>query len=109
MTHYDLHVHTSLSIGENSVEDVAKMAKRLELSGIGIVRYYPVTENLPKIEGIDLISSIMLKAAKPDELNAMAEKARSKILLLMCCATLNLAGKIADLTTFVCVQPMTIT
>ncbi|HIG97659.1 MAG TPA: hypothetical protein HA230_04935 [Candidatus Aenigmarchaeota archaeon] len=83
MTHYDLHVHTSLSIGENSVEDVAKMAKRLELSGIGIVRYYPVTENLPKIEGIDLISSIMLKAAKPDELNAMAEKARSKAEILM--------------------------
>ena len=83
MTHYDLHVHTSLSIGENSVEDVAKMAKRLELSGIGIVRYYPVTENLPKIEGIDLISSIMLKAAKPDELNTMAEKARSKAEILM--------------------------
>ena len=83
MTYYDLHVHTSLSIGENSVEDVAKMAKRLGLSGIGIVRYCPVTENLPKIEGVDLISSLMLKAAKPDELNNLAEKARSKAEVLM--------------------------
>ena len=32
---YDLHVHTTLSIGENSVEDMAQMGKRLGLAGIG--------------------------------------------------------------------------
>lgn len=84
MAYYDLHVHTSLSIGENGVEDVAKMAKKLGLAGIGIVRYYPVSaEHLPKIEGVDLVSSIMLKAAKSDELSNLAEKARSKAEVLM--------------------------
>ncbi|MFA4819340.1 MAG: RNase P subunit p30 family protein [Candidatus Aenigmatarchaeota archaeon] len=84
MTYYDLHVHTSLSIGENSVEDVAQMAKRLGLSGIGIVRYYLGNmEKLPQVEGIDIISSVMLKVAKPDELSGLAEKARAKAEVLM--------------------------
>lgn len=84
MTYYDLHVHTSLSIGENSVEDVANMAKKLGLAGIGVVRYYPVSsERLPKIEGIDIVSSVMLKATEPSELNKLAEKARSKTEVLM--------------------------
>ena len=81
--YYDLDVHTNLSIGENNVEDMAQMAKKLGLAGIGVVRYYPAVQKLPHIEGIDLVSAVMLKAAKPDELNRLAEKARDKAEVLM--------------------------
>ena len=37
MAFYDLHVHSTMSIGENSVEEMAEMGKRLGFSGIGIV------------------------------------------------------------------------
>ena len=81
---YDLHVHTSLSIGENSVEDMAVMGKRLGLTGIGVVRYYAgsMTE-LPQVDGIDIIPAIMLKASNANELNTLAEKARNRTELLM--------------------------
>src|SRR3989344_257726 len=78
MAFYDLHVHTSLSIGENSIDDMAEMGKRLGLAGIGIVQYYPSVRELPEIEGIDLISSVMIKASMPDELNKLAGKSREK-------------------------------
>lgn len=80
---YDLHVHTTLSIGENSVEDVASMGKQLGLSGLGIVQYYPSARELPEIEGIDLISSVMIKPAKPEELAKLIGSAREKAEILM--------------------------
>lgn len=83
MAYYDLHVHTSLSIGENTVEEMTGMAKRLGLSAIGIVRYYPALHELLPAEGIDLVSSVMLKASKPEELNRLAEKARPRSEVLM--------------------------
>lgn len=83
MAHYDLHVHTSLSIGENTVEEVAEMAKRLGLAGIGIVRYYPAKGGLPAVDGIDIVSCLMLKAANAHELNSLAEKARPKAEVLL--------------------------
>lgn len=81
--YYDLHVHTNLSIGENTVEEMADMAKRLGLVGIGIVRYYPAKGELPAIDGLDIVSSVMLKASMPDELSSLAEKARPKAEILM--------------------------
>jgi ribonuclease P/MRP protein subunit RPP1 len=77
-------VHTSLSIGENTVEEMAGMAKRLGLQGIGVVRYFTGESNEPpKIDGIDIISCLMLKAARADELNSLAKKAREKAEVLM--------------------------
>lgn len=81
--YYDLHVHTNLSIGENTIDEMAAMGKQLALSGIGIVQYFPNIKPLPGIEGIDLVSSVMLKASKPDELNRLAEKARERAEILM--------------------------
>lgn len=83
MPYYDLHAHSNLSIGENTVEEMADMAKRLGLAGIGIVRYYPARGELPKIDGLDVVSSIMLKASNPDELSSLAEKARPKAEVLL--------------------------
>lgn len=83
MTYYDLHAHTNLSIGENTVEEMAEMAKRLGLAGAGIVQYFPAIHKLPQIDGIDLVSAVMIKAAKPDELNKLAEKVRQRSEILM--------------------------
>ena len=80
---YDLHVHTTFSIGENSVEDMTQMGKRLGLAGIGVVRYFPSVSELPDVEGIDLINSVMIKPAKPEEVGRLAEKARERAEVLM--------------------------
>ncbi|HLC77058.1 MAG TPA: RNase P subunit p30 family protein [archaeon] len=81
---YDLHVHSTLSIGENSVEEMAEMGKRLGLAGIGVVQYYSgVAQGLPEVDGIEIIPAMMVKAAKAAELNSLAEKLRSKSELLM--------------------------
>lgn len=82
---YDMHVHTTLSIGENSLEEVAEFAKKIGLNGIGVVRYYNGTkiEPLPTVEGIDIINAIMLKPSFPDDLNRQAEKVRDKCEILM--------------------------
>jgi ribonuclease P/MRP protein subunit RPP1 len=80
---YDLEVHSTLSIGENSVEELAIMAKKLNISGIGLVTYWPEAVEVPKIEGIDVISAVMIKTANPQDLNSMARKARNKAELLL--------------------------
>ncbi len=76
MKFYDLHVHTNLSIGENTIDEMVDFAKRLGLSGIGIVRYHPAQEEVVKRDDFDLVDVIMLKASKPDELSVMIKKAR---------------------------------
>lgn len=80
---YDLHIHSKMSIGENSVEEIAEFARRLGMKGIGIVRYYPDFQALPKMREIDIVNCIMLKASSPGELNKMASSARTKAEVLM--------------------------
>ena len=81
---YDLHVHTKLSIGEHTLEEVVEFAKRLGLKGIGVIQYYPgqITE-LPKIDGIDVINCVMIKPTHVNDLNEMAAKARNRCEVLM--------------------------
>lgn len=98
MAFYDLHVHTMLSIGENSVEEMAAMAKKLGLAGIGIVRYS--NQELPDVEGIELISSIMLKPPKAADLAGAAEKMRNKAEVLM------VHGGDYDINRAACENPM---
>jgi len=82
---YDLHVHTNLSIGENTLEEMVDFAKKLGLKGIGVVRYYvDRVEPLPKeIDGIEIINCMMIKAKNPQELNEIAVKIRDKVEVLM--------------------------
>ncbi len=85
MPFYDMHVHTTLSIGEDSAEEMAGFAKRLGISGIAIVRYY-THEKIsppPKIEDIDLINAAIIKPASPEELNSMAQKIRNDVEILI--------------------------
>ncbi len=82
---YDLHVHTNLSIGENSIEEIVAFAKQLGINSIGVARYFNGTklEKLPRIEGIDIVNSIIIKPNDTEELKALAKKARSKAEVLM--------------------------
>jgi ribonuclease P/MRP protein subunit RPP1 len=84
MPFYDLHVHTALSIGENTVDEVVEMAKRLGLSGLGIVRYYTGrVEKIPERKDIDLVSAMIIKPDNGEELDALAKKIRNKVEILM--------------------------
>ena len=82
---YDLHIHTSLSIGENSVEEMAGMAKQLGLNGLGVARYYNGTrlEALPKIKDFDIVNAVILKPKDVEELDKLAKKVRNKAELLL--------------------------
>ncbi len=84
MQFYDLHVHSNLSIGENPPEEMAEFARRLGLAGIGVVRYYDgrIAE-LPKISGIDIVSSVIIKPGSVEELNILSDKIRNSVEVLM--------------------------
>lgn len=101
MPFYDLHAHSNLSIGENTAEEIAEFAKKLGFAGIGIVRYYDgKIAELPKIEGIDIISSVIIKPSSIDELNALASRIRNKVEVLM------VHGGDYDINRAACENPM---
>ncbi len=83
MPFYDLELHSTLSIGEHGTDEMAAMARRLGLHGIGVVSYFPEVVEIPKIEGIDVVNAVMLKASTPQDLNAMARKIRNRAELLL--------------------------
>jgi ribonuclease P/MRP protein subunit RPP1 len=83
MAFYDLHVHTDLSIGEHSLEEMVLFARRLGIHGIGVVQYFPDIADVPDFEGVDTVECVMLKPRSAEELNEMAQAARSKCEILM--------------------------
>ncbi|MBI5072834.1 hypothetical protein HZA99_03375 [Candidatus Woesearchaeota archaeon] len=75
MPFYDLHTYTNQNIGENSLEEMISFAKKLGLSGLGVVRFH--TEDikpLPKDKDIDIVNVVMLKSDNPNELLEIAKK-----------------------------------
>jgi ribonuclease P/MRP protein subunit RPP1 len=97
---YDLHVHASTSVGENTVEEIAELAKRLGIGGIGIVQYYPNSSDLPAVDGIDIVKCTMIKAGNVNDLNDMIAKARNK------CEVLMVHGGDYDINRAACENPM---
>lgn len=87
MAFYDMHLHTTLSIGESAPDEAIEFAQRLGLNGIGIVRYYNgggMKDSLKDLQGdIDIVNAVMLKPKNAEELNALAGKARSRAEILM--------------------------
>ncbi len=81
MAAYDLHAHSSLSIGENTIDEMAEMAKNLGLNGLGIATYSPV--NLPVIGGMDIVSCVIIEPSTAEDLEKEARKIRSKAEILM--------------------------
>jgi ribonuclease P/MRP protein subunit RPP1 len=83
MPFYDLHVHTNLSIGENTLEEMVGIAKRLGMHGLGVVQYYPgEISEMPKLD-IDIVKCVMIKPGTPNELNELAAKVRNRAEVLM--------------------------
>ena len=84
MQFYALHVHSTLSIGEDSAEEMAAMARRLGLSGIGIVRYYSEKmQPIPRIEGVEIISSVIIKAQTPEAVKKAVSSVRGRCDIVM--------------------------
>lgn len=81
---YDMHCHTLQSIGENTAEEMAAFAKKLGISGLGIASYYSgKIEELPRLEGVDAVSCIIIKADSAGDIDKIARKLRSKADILM--------------------------
>ncbi len=80
MAVYDLHVHTSQSIGENTTEEMGDIAKKLGIDGIGVCRFYSTKADLvwgmPSL-GMDLVKVIILKPKAAGELEKMASVVRN--------------------------------
>ncbi len=98
---YDLHVHTSLSIGENTVEEMAEMARKVGLTGIGVARYFNgKIGELPRIEGVDIVSCVIIKSDNPADLAKSVGKARDKAEVVM------VHGGDYDINRAACENPM---
>jgi RNase P/RNase MRP subunit p30 len=100
MPSYDLHVHSSLTIGENTVEEMALMASKLGLTGIGIVRYSQDVIELPKVEGMDIISCIEIKPKSLEDMDKEIKRVRDKAEILI------ISGGDYDINRASCENPM---
>ncbi len=87
---YDLVVHSKFSIGENTPEEVIDMARKLEFDGICMPTYYTslkdlneYLEKLPKYDDIDIVSGVIVKADKVQDLNNIINMARKKVELVI--------------------------
>jgi ribonuclease P/MRP protein subunit RPP1 len=81
---YDLHVHTNLSVGENSFEEIVDFARKIGLTGIGIVKYFsPSEETWPESTELDIVKVLMIKTSNPEEFERLVRKARNRCEVLM--------------------------
>ncbi len=83
---YDMIVHTNVSIGENSLDEVVDMAKKLGLDGICVPTYYTslkdlkeYTSTLKKYDEIDVVSGVIVKADSPQDMNNIVSMVRKKV------------------------------
>lgn len=81
MAFYDFHVHTNMSIGENTEEEVIDVARKLGFNGIGLVRYE--NKEFENKDDFDVVNAIMIKPDSPDELNKLVRKFRNRAEVLM--------------------------
>jgi len=80
---YDLHVHSSISTGEDTTDELAEFAKKLGLGGIGIVKHHPDIVHIEKRNDIDIVNCVMIKADSAPEVNEAAKKMRRRAEVLM--------------------------
>ncbi len=83
---YDMVVHTKSSIGENELSEVVEMARKLGLSGICVPMYYTslkdlkeYVNSLPHYDDIDIVSGVIVKADRPQDINNIVSMVRQKI------------------------------
>ncbi|MFH0836607.1 MAG: RNase P subunit p30 family protein [Candidatus Aenigmatarchaeota archaeon] len=73
---YDLHVYTSRTIGENSLDEMISFAKKLGLKGLGIARLHTdKKQEFPETD-IDLVDVVVIKAE--NGIDEIARRIRTK-------------------------------
>ncbi len=104
MKFYDLHVHTHFSEGESSLEDFARMAKKLGYSGFASVYYVDKLDELEELKqealalgkkyGLDI--AIGFKARNLKELRKLVRRRKSYELLFVKGGNLRLNRKAVE-------------
>ncbi len=84
MFYYDLRCHDNKTTGENTDEELIKMAKKLNLAGIGIIRTFSVNDNIknitwPSDTEIDIVKTLLIQPKNPEELNKIVNKVREHV------------------------------
>jgi ribonuclease P/MRP protein subunit RPP1 len=99
MPYYDLHVYTSETVGEHNLQEMATAAKRLGLSGIGVVRF-PEQEfsPFPKTD-VDVVSVALVKVNSADQMHDLIRRVRDKAEIVA------VAGGVYDINRAACESP----
>ncbi len=87
MKFYDLELHT----GDNTIQQLAEFAEKLEYSGIAVCNDFESLEKLEKIKkeiedvksNIKILLGVKIKADEPAELNKLISQVRNKVDILI--------------------------
>ena len=91
MRFYDLEVQSNLSGGENTIQQLAEFAEKLEYSGIAICDNFESIEKLEKLRkeienvksDVKVMLGVKIRADDPDELNKIINLVRDKVEILI--------------------------
>lgn len=74
---YDMRVHSLISGGENTEQEMINMAKELGFSGLALVRPPHIDEDWPESD-IDVVKAVYINAKNSEEMKKMVKKTRNK-------------------------------
>lgn len=91
MKFYDLHLQSNLSEGENSIEEMVRIAEKLGYSGIAICDTYQGKEKIDELKKaikeveteIGVYLGVDIKAKDVNELKEIISKVREKVLVVV--------------------------
>ncbi|MBI5060937.1 MAG: hypothetical protein HZB67_01340 [Candidatus Aenigmarchaeota archaeon] len=80
--YYDLHVHTNLSVGENSLDETIDFCRKLGIEGVGIAKFFTTMDELkwdiPEKYELDIVKVLVIKANTIEELEKNVRKTRNQ-------------------------------
>lgn len=91
MKFYDLHLHSNISVGENSIGELVRFAERLGYSGIAICDNFQGLEKIKHLKdeisklqkSIEVYLGVQIQAKDPAELKEMVNKVRDEVLIII--------------------------
>lgn len=91
--HYDLHVHSSQSSGENSIDEMAQAAERFGWDGMAVCDHFEsmakfkqqqsAIKNAQKSANIEIFSGTELQPKNQNELGKLVSKIREQVQILV--------------------------
>lgn len=91
--YYDLHIHSNNSVGENSIEELAKFAEKLGYTGIGICDHFQglaklkeqkkEIQKIQKNTNIEIFLGTEIQPNTPQELDKIVRKIRKQVLIVV--------------------------